>query len=176
MKTSPWLLIGHDLPYYMTGDGHPNLDYGHPPKGTGRCWRLLTEHENLRIYIRQFWNIETLTVGFNVTCNVDGIGMDNTETKTLRAAKAAGVKFSHDRVMKIFLLECIPDTEPWKPAYDRVHSFVIRAENEMHAREIASRNRGDEGPVAWLNPEFSTCNEILPTGKASVIASDFWQA
>ncbi|KKW12978.1 MAG: hypothetical protein UY48_C0006G0031 [Candidatus Gottesmanbacteria bacterium GW2011_GWB1_49_7] len=32
-----WTLIGHDLPYYMTGDAHPDLDYGNPPAGTGRC-------------------------------------------------------------------------------------------------------------------------------------------
>jgi hypothetical protein len=72
--------------------------------------------------------------------------------------------------------------------YDVADGFIVRAEDEQTAREIAAapigpilggetefpiRAWGDEGPETWLNPKFSTCEEIIPDGEPGIIIRDF---
>ena len=90
--------------------------------------------------------------------------------------------------MKLWILRPVKgltdDTNPWKPWYDKAFGFVIRAETEREARNlivgdmntVCDGEAGDEGRPAWLNPELSTCNELLTDGEPSIILKDFASA
>ena len=77
------------------------------------------------------------------------------------------------------------DDGPWVPWYDKVFGFVVEAETEERAREMADANAGDEnwgftrGDLAtrkrapWLNREWSTCVELAATGEQRIIMKDF---
>ena len=96
----------------------------------------------------------------------------------------------HDyRAMKLWLLRPQPDLEqsPWEPWYDKAFGFVVRAETEQEARELADEHGGDERrdmarfletsrPDAWSNPVYSTCIELAVEGKAEMIIRDFKSA
>lgn len=91
--------------------------------------------------------------------------------------------------MKIYILrpkENLKDN-PWTPWYDKVFGFIVRAKTEEEARKMANEQGGDEtGPVRnrvyrtggdpWLNPEYSTCEELSKEGEAGVIMRDFARA
>lgn len=47
-----------------------------------------------------------------------------------------------------------------QPSYDEVAGFVIRADTEKRAREIASDNGLCEGRHTWKEPLLSTCTII----------------
>ncbi len=57
--------------------------------------------------------------------------------------------------------------------YDCYNGFVIRAETEIAARQIASRKACREGAVFWIDSRKSTCSVLEITGEAQVILSDF---
>ena len=92
--------------------------------------------------------------------------------------------------MKLWLLrprEDIRENDPWEPWYDKTFGFVVRAETEQDARMIANASGGDEtGPIShdtyrhggdpWLSPEFSSCEELSPTGTAQMILADHHSA
>ncbi len=74
--------------------------------------------------------------------------------------------------MKLWLLKVID----WKAVdYDEYNGFVIRAENETHARVIAAAYASDEDSNSdrFLNKEKTTCEEIQVNGEAGVVLSDF---
>jgi len=91
--------------------------------------------------------------------------------------------------MKLWILrpkETMPEGQgsPWEPWDDKAFGFVVRAETESDARKLANADGGDEcGPVRnkyyrtggdpWLNPEFSTCEELHPEGEAGVVMQHF---
>jgi hypothetical protein len=93
---------------------------------------------------------------------------------------------------KLWLLrpvENLPDNDnPWDPWYDKVFGFVIRAETETEARNIAHTNAGDETeeiflnerisytPQPWKDAKYSTCIELLSEGPVEVIIRDFASA
>lgn len=66
------------------------------------------------------------------------------------------------------------DNNPWEPWYDKAFGFVIRADNEDSARELIKEKdaSGMEGNDPWLNPRYSTCEEITPDGKPEIIITD----
>lgn len=72
----------------------------------------------------------------------------------------------------------LPETEnPWKPWYDKNCGFVIRAADEVRARQLADREAkyGDETRQfsdAWTNPKYSTCVELSSVGTEDVILVD----
>ena len=91
--------------------------------------------------------------------------------------------------MKLWLLrpvENLPDNDnPWEPWYDKVFGFVVRAETEAEARDMAHADAGHENRGEFLNDKiadtkepwkdgkYSTCVELLPAGQAGVVISDF---
>lgn len=77
--------------------------------------------------------------------------------------------------MKLWLLKAKEEMPPWNSGYDKAYGFVVRAETEERAREIAEENSGNEAAKysAWLKLEFSTCTELLPEGEESLILRDF---
>lgn len=64
-------------------------------------------------------------------------------------------------------------SNPWYTIYDCANGFIVEAENEAQARLLASEQHGDEGAEAWLNPEYSSCDELKLTGEPSIWMRDF---
>lgn len=76
------------------------------------------------------------------------------------------------------------DDNPWNPWYDKCFGFVIRADSEGEARELANVFGGDENrgeflnkKVAkttspWLDEEYSTCDEVPDIGPSRIIMQD----
>jgi hypothetical protein len=84
--------------------------------------------------------------------------------------------------MKLWLLRPIDGLDekrdPWSPWYDKVFGFVIRAESEMRARELATaKQAGEAGKVwaknPWLDPAFSTCVALSDDGAEEIVMVDF---
>ena len=77
---------------------------------------------------------------------------------------------------------------PWSPWYDKCFGFVISAQSEKRAREIAQENAGDEErdtflsqkvsdtTTPWLDPKYSTCEILKPEDQEGVIMMDFASA
>jgi len=78
--------------------------------------------------------------------------------------------------MKLWLLEAKDKHKLWEPWYDKMFSIVVRAESVGRARIIASKNCGDESPLAWLNSDCSTCQELKSDGKEEPIVINFASA
>lgn len=96
--------------------------------------------------------------------------------------------------MKLYLLrpkepyghEALED-DPWKPWYDKVFGFVVRAEDELRARQIADDNAGNENHTfdenghylerhLWLDEKYSACVELSSGGEEELIIRDFHAA
>jgi len=91
--------------------------------------------------------------------------------------------------MKVYELrpvENLPiNDNPWEPWYNKNFGFIIRADNEKEAREIAHKNAGDENRgeflrekiantnMPWLDEKYSTCFEISNEGEKGLIMQDF---
>lgn len=83
--------------------------------------------------------------------------------------------------MKLWLLrpradDELPDENPWEPWYDKAFGFVVAAPSEEVAREMAQIECGYEGKEAWASAHYSTCVELVPPSKASVIIRDMHYA
>lgn len=77
---------------------------------------------------------------------------------------------------------------PWEPWYDKAFGYVIRAETEDEAREIAHNNAGDENRMEllvvkisktnypWKDKRYSTCIELSVNGESELIMTDFYAA
>ena len=61
---------------------------------------------------------------------------------------------------------------PWDQNYGCNQGIVVRAETENDAREIADMNQGRETMNPWLNPKFTTCEELTSEGEPDVILID----
>jgi len=87
--------------------------------------------------------------------------------------------------MKLWLLGPIhtKGDDPWEPWYDKAFGFVIRAETGLRARVVADENGGYENrgesrtttqtKNPWLDPKYSTCNELSPNGPEELVIRDF---
>ena len=84
--------------------------------------------------------------------------------------------------MKLFLLkpnkDLSDDNSPWYTRWLKCHGFVIKAKTEKGARRVAHWNASNENDYKdelnpWLNPEYSSCVEIINEGKAEVILKDY---
>ncbi len=61
----------------------------------------------------------------------------------------------------------------WEEVYDVADNFVIRAETEQEARNLATGECGDEGPDVWRNPELVSCTKLIAEGAEKIIMIDF---
>jgi len=82
--------------------------------------------------------------------------------------------------MRLWILRPVDEkSKAWQPWFDKTFGFIIEAEAEIKARELANNEGGDEnrgGQNPWLDPKQSTCQELLPIGEERVIMEDFCQA
>lgn len=74
---------------------------------------------------------------------------------------------------------------PWEPWYDKSFGFVICADSEEEARQLAHANAGDENrgeflssktadtKQPWIDPKYSTCVELTPAHEKGVVIQDF---
>lgn len=82
--------------------------------------------------------------------------------------------------MKLWLLRPIKihGDSLWNQWYDKAFGFVVRANTEQEARELANEESGDEvydEPDVWLKQEFTLCEELTTQGESEVILRDFRQ-
>ena len=83
--------------------------------------------------------------------------------------------------MKLWLLTAkenlAGDNDPWISRYDCYYGFVIRAETETEARQIADNGGADEKRFGiqdtWLNPAYSNCVEVTAAVEAGIVLRDF---
>ena len=94
--------------------------------------------------------------------------------------------------MKLWILRPVETLDnndnPWEPWCDKCFGFVVRAETEENARNIAHENAGDENrgeflgnqiantKEPWRNPEYSTCIELTADGEPEIVIRDFMAA
>jgi hypothetical protein len=65
-----------------------------------------------------------------------------------------------------------PHEQPF--GWDTHQGFVIRAETEEQAREIAVANCSPhEGGSVWLDNDFTSCEEVLVDGEPGAILYDY---
>ncbi len=85
--------------------------------------------------------------------------------------------------MKLWLLrprDDLPEQDdPWWNRRDSVQGFVVRADTEEQARELAHLHAAQENSSAaftaapWLDPKYSVCQQLLPdVGIEGVIIRD----
>lgn len=71
--------------------------------------------------------------------------------------------------MKLWVLQAIKEVD-----WDEFDGFVVRAEDEAQAREIAEQTAKYEKQKGfWLSAKTTTCKEVKVHGKAEVILSAF---
>jgi len=76
--------------------------------------------------------------------------------------------------MKLWLLRPHDNDPAWeRPSYDKAYGFVVRAATAEIAREIASRDAGDEGAAVWLDRSHSACVELTQQGSPQIVLRDF---
>lgn len=91
--------------------------------------------------------------------------------------------------MKLWILKPREDLslndDPWEPWYDKAFGFVVRAESAEDARQMAHDEAGDENrgeflknrtantKTPWLDPNYSTCEELSNEGEAGIVILDF---
>jgi hypothetical protein len=81
--------------------------------------------------------------------------------------EGAGAKGAFE--MKLWLLVIKKET----PGYmDIMARCVVRAKNEQKARELASKVAMDEGLETWIDPTFSSCEQLTAAGKEKIIIQD----
>ena len=94
--------------------------------------------------------------------------------------------------MKLWLLRPSANVakgdDPWTPWYDKAFGFIVRAETETAAREIAHAYAGDENRgeflgkritetyAPWKEAKYSTCVELSAEGPEGLMMMDFKSA
>jgi len=86
--------------------------------------------------------------------------------------------------MKLWLLRPIEGDAFWEPWFDKAFGFVVRADTEEQARQLAQADGGDEKRErfggkprpAWTDATHSTCVELTAEGAAQIVLRDFASA
>lgn len=95
--------------------------------------------------------------------------------------------------MKLFILQPKPNLpkgdNPWDPWFDKSFGFIIIAETEDEAREIATANcdpeeylkyylseKVSDTTTPWIDEKYSTCEELLNDRDKGIIMVDFRSA
>lgn len=77
--------------------------------------------------------------------------------------------------MRIYRLAAINPTElPFTPSQDRNFGFVIRANNEQAAMEMADAESKSEGFGTWLNPALTSCELVDPNLGPLVLSREYF--
>ncbi len=74
--------------------------------------------------------------------------------------------------MRVWLLAPKIGVTGWDPPYGTAQKMVVRATKARSARKHASGSAGTEGPMVWLDPEKTTCEELTRDGPAGVVVCD----
>ena len=72
--------------------------------------------------------------------------------------------------MKLYILQAVNEWDPW---YDTAMAFVVRAKSPKAARELASRDAGEEGSGVWLDSTLTSCRCLSERGVAKVLIRDY---
>ncbi len=91
--------------------------------------------------------------------------------------------------MRLWILRPVEDLDkdddPWTPWYDKAFGFVIRADTETEARQLAHDDAGDENrgeflrekisktTEPWKDVKYTTCIELIKQGEKGVVIQDF---
>jgi hypothetical protein len=85
-----------------------------------------------------------------------------------RATKLGGMR------MKLWLLKRIDGAN-----FGEFEGFVIRANSEMEARQLANtcgEHESFQAAETWLNPAYTTCDELTTDGEAEIVLDAFKHA
>ena len=67
--------------------------------------------------------------------------------------------------------------DPWGYGWwDTARGFVVRAESEEQARELANAQAGEEnskGYKPWLESKYTTCEELTYEGEPGIVIRDY---
>jgi hypothetical protein len=111
----------------------------------------------------------TALLNAHITCEIRGwveVNAKETENKekTIMAETTGN---------KIYILE----RKDGRNFIAQVSQFVVEAKSSQEARKMANDHCGEEGygdiKDFWLNPEYTTCLELKPTGKSRIIVRDY---
>jgi hypothetical protein len=86
--------------------------------------------------------------------------------------------------MKLWELRPLDGRREWSPWYDKAFGFVVRAETQEDARKIVAsayeqgmqKGPGNEGPEVWIDPDATSCVELVAEGDPKIIIVDFVRA
>ncbi len=111
--------------------------------------------------------------------------------QTIEKVTPAPVGSGH-LVRRLWLLrpvDGLPDNNnPWEPWYDKSFGFVVCADSEDEARQMAHKGAGDENrgeflssktadtQQPWMDAKYSTCIELTPAREKGVVIEDFRSA
>lgn len=112
--------------------------------------------------------------------------MKNQNTTENTAAVSVGSDAFVRRLWLLRPVDRLPNNDnPWEPWCDKSFGFVVCAESEEEARQLAHANAGDEnrgeflgGKTAdtkspWLDAKYSTCAELTPAHEKGIVLQDF---
>lgn len=73
---------------------------------------------------------------------------------------------------------CVEGKDPWQPHQGKAFGFVVRAGTEEEARWLAHQSAGGEnerlpGVRPWIDPQYSTCEQLAPGGSPEVVLVNF---
>ncbi len=74
--------------------------------------------------------------------------------------------------MNVYLLRAQKGHEDECGSYDECNGFVIRAESEQRARDMAAGAAWDEGKDFWIDPARSYCLPLPVDGAEEIVMSD----
>lgn len=63
------------------------------------------------------------------------------------------------------------EDDPWEPWYGKCHAMVIVAPDEETARCLAQTVACEEGPNAWIDSRYSTCEQI-EVGETHIVVQE----
>ncbi len=84
--------------------------------------------------------------------------------------------------MKLWLLRPLEEVldrsedNPWDPWFDKSFGFVVRAADQVEARDLAQKNATSETGEEWLDANYSSCQELETDGPSVIILEDFKSA
>ena len=80
------------------------------------------------------------------------------------------------KLWKLIPRDDLPENDdPWEPRDRKAMGFVVRAQDEAQARELAHSHAYAENHstlTPWLDPDYSSCEELPADGVPAVVMCD----